>query len=1300
MSDNSTSDGLSDWSVVSRDGGIETMEKETNSCDDLLKLSPDSVYYKHGHNIVEDGKRQDIAEDGKEHNTPGSGFETESTASSMQNLPAVLVESISGSIEEEMSSTGSSSSSDAAFSTTDLGFQEDGEVGALQGSSQSHALDPEQVRDSGGPVCFEPDSPESLRLQEHMAAQSSSLPMMQTIAVIQLSNTIDLSSDSDSDFVQLDQSSSEDSLYGDDPLQSEEQLGHCAAPAECISEPMEKSQSSVSCCFRFMPQEEGQEPVVHPDSDKELDEPDRDTTESAVSPDQINNSDKELDEPDRDTTESAGSPDQINNSDKELDEPDRDTTESAVSPDQINNSDKEFDEPDRDTTESAVSPDQINNSDKELVEADRDTTESAVSPDQINNCIEDAQSQSDVRTAAAAVTYYDTDQSSMNDLGDVPLTAGHVGQPDIQRPRRDNSWTLNGVGLLIVLVTVAFAIGHTIGSLCIHNTWIAGQQAKENELQHKLARLHHDNLQLRREQQERQEDNLMLKSELQFAESTVAVLQKAKEELKSRLQDAESNSAKLQAAVTHQQRWEDEHHKLLQLIDKKNLLEKENSDLKVEIEKFRHGSHPGYEKEKADAPHSHREDVLVGLKNEVNQLKFEYEDLGDEIVQHTYNSNSASTFTESESTDSSAENKVINQLTADLKNERAESEKWRHLYEAEKKNNSKVDAHSCITLCKQLNSSVNQYINVTALLSALHNVSHSVADSVKDMKDILFSEVKQNFESVKKSIFEEESEPETGYHGEHDDDDDDDDDDDEKPDTSSNKRHWINTVSEVLNKTRNSVVNVSRQIQDTWVHVKNLSESFWKKYEPSFVEAANKMSKKVADMGRKFKDKIEKKASRWFKRHSNHDERWQKKTQSKMEKPFGKKNDGDNSKTSSEHMNDENFRNEWDERTGREELRDERYMMKAFVKIVKKMDRITVKKHSRMSSGDISKMCAMFSRFARMWDVDKWLSDTNRAWFICQSEWWADRRDGIKRNLRGCGHCLKDWQLDWEPSSFQRGSQKNHRGGKRSQRCGQGNKKMSRNCNEKNQNKHHDTSQHQPKYHQEDNTEYHERRPYHHDNRHKFKHEHHYKHGNKRHHHHEGNPHHHHYYHESEFWEEHYDPASLHDDVKTMEHLEDPKENPQHHDYHHRSEFSEGDDPESLYDHVENMEHFEDTIFWNLPKDGCKKHNKTFWWEEQQDWYLELGKHRLAQLEDEHKSDWMFDRAADRKIKRSSTSQASQKTFAKPVDQEFRTAYIDPKSEWLFSRADDRDFRRSAPENWYFERSEYRTKKNNFNFDS
>ena len=52
------------------------------------------------------------------------------------------------------------------------------------------------VLETDGPGRFHPDSPESVRLQDLLAVQSDPYPVMQTIAVIQLANTGDLSSDS------------------------------------------------------------------------------------------------------------------------------------------------------------------------------------------------------------------------------------------------------------------------------------------------------------------------------------------------------------------------------------------------------------------------------------------------------------------------------------------------------------------------------------------------------------------------------------------------------------------------------------------------------------------------------------------------------------------------------------------------------------------------------------------------------------------------------------------------------------------------------------------------------------------------------------------------------------------------------------------------------------------------------------------------------------------------------------------------------------------------------------------------
>ena len=810
-----------------------------------------------------------------------------------------------------------------------------------------------------------------------------------------------------------------------------------------------------------------------------------------------------------------------------------------------------------------------------------------------------------------------------------------------------------------------------------------------------------------------------LKSEVHNVWSKNVLLKKENQELKAQLKDADRNYARIQESVNDQQNWEDEHHRLLELLDKRNLLEKENSVLRADIERFRHELYFGHDKGQegiqdnfVNEPDRGKKDVLVGLKNAVNQLEIENEDLGDEIVRHRYQSHTARRDTKSEPADSSYQHVIIKQLTVDLEKEQAKSKKWRKLYEAQKKNSTTVDGHSCLSLlCNHLNNSVSQYVNVTAVLSAIHNISHSVADNVKDMKDVLFNEVKQNYESVKKTMFAESKSDDHKKQG-------------EKSNTGSSREDWINTVSEVLNKTRNSVANVTRQIQDTWVQVKNISKSFWKKYEPSLVEVANKLSRKVADVGWKFHEKIKKKASRWWRKKSNKYEKWQKKTHRKY---------GHSSETASEYMNDENlrrnknkkFKRNWDTNTGRVNPKDEKDRVKAYEKLVKRMSRITIKRHQRMNSEDISNLCAMFSTFARLWDVNQWLSDTERTWFVCQRDWWLDRRDGIKRNLRGRGHCLQNWQLEWEPSGFNDEFQKKNKREKHPRRCRQKHKMSEGNCKEKNP--YPETSEHHFKRHHE--ADY-ERRPF--DDKHDFREKHHHKHDSKRqHHHHEGNPHHHHYHHGSESLKDDDDFLSFYDDMETMEDsninphhhkghsfhhyhqdsesfeddyletMEDSKKPNHHHkgSYHYHHESEEEGDFSSLFDDVETADYLDDSIFWPLLDDDCKKPNKTIWSEEQEDWYLKLGRHRLAQHEDEHKSDWLFDRAADRKTQRGSTSHSSQRTFAKPVDQEFGTAHIDPKSEWVFTRADDREFHRSTPDNWYFNRYQGRTK-NNDNFDS
>ncbi|XP_067666336.1 uncharacterized protein [Haliotis asinina] len=115
---------------------------------------------------------------------------------------------------------------------------------------------------------------------------------------------------------------------------------------------------------------------------------------------------------------------------------------------------------------------------------------------------------------------------------------------------------------------------------------------------------------------------------------------------------------------------------------------------------------------------------------------------------------------------------------------------------------------------------------------------------------------------------------------------------------------------------------------------------------------------------------------------------------------------------------------------------------------------------------------------------------------------------------------------------------------------------------------------------------------------------------------------------------------------------------------------------------------------WYEQRARDRKEMRKEWWQERQKlsdkdgkWYDAMMKNRLHQRKAEHKSDWMFDRAADREVERSEDKYVPTHTFAEPMH---HSGQPDPRAAWLFVRAEERDYHHTEPNSWYFQRAKGR----------
>lgn len=228
-------------------------------------------------------------------------------------------------------------------------------------------------------------------------------------------------------------------------------------------------------------------------------------------------------------------------------------------------------------------------------------------------------------------------------------------------------------------------------------------------------------------------------------------------------------------------------------------------------------------------------------------------------------------------------------LQRNLSQERQRADMWRRLYltqqERDKQGSSvkSVNASACLQyLAQHMNASalldymsrwnmsgtgVDDFANLTFLLSSISELQHNLMESLPSLwhqlsstlrdihSDFLFNSEGEYDEGPAERSDKDETESREG--------------DGEKENASGRGKKWSDSVRSLLNKTRATMSNVSRQLQNTWGKVKEASQHLW----PQGDSVISRMAARVSEGMTKFSHKLQKKASSWFRKRDKRGQR-------------------------------------------------------------------------------------------------------------------------------------------------------------------------------------------------------------------------------------------------------------------------------------------------------------------------------------------------------------------------------------------------------------------------------------------
>ncbi|KAK3096947.1 hypothetical protein FSP39_005047 [Pinctada imbricata] len=493
--------------------------------------------------------------------------------------------------------------------------------------------------------------------------------------------------------------------------------------------------------------------------------------------------------------------------------------------------------------------------------------------------------------------------------------------------------------------------------------------------------------------------------------------------------------------ATHERKLKEKEKNLKNII---NMLEVEKGDLEQEVGNLRYSLHPGN-----DGAHASQ----AFYKDRVNQLETEKSDLIKQVGSmrysgyHVHDGSEASAgshgYNDQDEDQSEIEklNRTVSELTNKLATEQGKSEMWQRLYITSQKENKRTrtdnssrDFFGCVT---HLLKNVTVPQNLSRMFKEKVDLS---LDALKYIYNVFKGEhTEQNNEQARKSFVKKgkfqksESKKNQKYHA----------DDKENKKEGKEQHTWRKTVEEVLNKTKSSMSDVSKQIHDTWKQVKNLSKDLWEKHEPTLEKFHTKISQEVKAMSANLQKKIKQTTEKFFrkwnkKRHNNHR---QEQDDDDDDEQFKQRYGATTSRRG--HENQRAYHTP--KFHSRENGRKGNWHTKRLGKLKKRIAKLGKKKYCKMDYDDALSIFNDLDGFTFQLEfMDVPISDEH--WHSCQWRWWINSLNSHTGNLMHppsaekfseCMKSLHDWQRDVvKESGWLCKSRSGHTGRKDGKICG------------------------------------------------------------------------------------------------------------------------------------------------------------------------------------------------------------------------------------------------------------------------
>ncbi|KAK6188497.1 hypothetical protein SNE40_004660 [Patella caerulea] len=730
----------------------------------------------------------------------------------------------------------------------------------------------------------------------------------------------------------------------------------------------------------------------------------------------------------------------------------------------------------------------------EIEEIQDASTESEID-DEENARIES--DQSDVGSIPAL----DDDMSFVNDIGDLPLVAGDVARQYVHNPNRHLNLKLDILAILMFTIVVGLGIGHYIATFdeidaydSIHNSMknmvsqCEGQKFEQKRTLNNLNK-EYDLLIQKYHQSRRDLERLRLQNAALYKEIDSKNTDKEKAEeketlrlyLKKQINQLETENQELKQAIgrlkymihpandiseTSQPQFvkkescdrsvvkvpgEKEPHisdcSLDDLESMHDAAALDNLLLKQEIGKLRYTKHPGnreHVEDKSDQPIPEEKECPKSSSCDPFESSHDVEDKTDQPVNLEKDGPA-----DLRLDDLWVQNKDLLKVRNELEEKKIELQQFEEKYET-LKSQMVINSTNCLTYLLTNLSMVDIISKLdTDMLDKFLNASFFMA---KDMKGSVTDFTTEILEQMTKSgadfldsISEVEKTAETGDgSGEKEmnqSETESSNNTDERTRKSPPNVKWSENIKEIMNKTRNKMTNVSQQIKDTWLQVKNLSVKFLTQHEPAVSNTLNKITNKVVNFGHKIKNKIERKVNRWYRkykkqttpcRHSSHgdknyekenvqktekqkrEEQYTKTPKEKNHKNFSKKDKEQQKKNNERLRKDERQRNKIRQKQQKEIAKTKNKSLKKFKKFQNKILKINEKHFKKMNSDSKSSLLGYVRETSRLL-IGLELDGDVTLWFDCQMLFWNNQvaMEMIKKeSVVQCEDRLQSWQTE------------------------------------------------------------------------------------------------------------------------------------------------------------------------------------------------------------------------------------------------------------------------------------------------